>query len=83
MRRLAKMAWDEYRITRQFSTGNGEPWCYEPNPPGWFVKFELGFGLGQGPSILMEQQRMREGDRTLRLIDRKYGKGARRAGKLH
>lgn len=40
MKRI-KILWDEYREAKQFSEGHW--WLIaEPDPPAWFIKYELG-----------------------------------------
>ena len=38
-----KFLWDEWRITKQVREGMW--WLVsEPDPPAWFLRYELGFG---------------------------------------
>ena len=48
---LKEAAYEEYKVTRQCSTGNGELYVAQAGVPGWFVHTELGFGIGEGPSL--------------------------------
>ena len=46
------LAWLEYRVTRQISTGNGERYlASDPNPNDYFTDIECGYGSGQGPNL--------------------------------
>ncbi|HEX4461919.1 MAG TPA: hypothetical protein VIA18_28260 [Polyangia bacterium] len=48
-RGLREAAFEEFKVTRQTSTGNGALYCAqvglskEPSVPGWFVRDELGY----------------------------------------
>jgi len=51
-RRLIRAAYLEYKITKQVSTGCGEAFLAQgPRAPGGFIREELGFGAGEGPSL--------------------------------
>lgn len=45
--KLIKQAFEEFRVTRQVSTGNGALYCamteFGGRAPGWFVRQELGY----------------------------------------
>lgn len=49
---IVRSAWLEYAVTRQVSTGQGEPYIANWRIPGWFKAVELGLGQGEGPSII-------------------------------
>jgi len=45
--RTVKILWDEYRVTKQIRVG----WWWlltEPDPPGWFMRYELGLDEKDG-----------------------------------
>jgi hypothetical protein len=47
-----KAHWEEYRVTRQVRTGNGDRYLAQwGRAPSWFVLNELGYGWGEGPSV--------------------------------
>lgn len=48
-RSLKKLAWDEYRISRQCDGQWQMAAAVEIE--GWFVREHLGYGLGEGPSL--------------------------------
>jgi hypothetical protein len=48
---MFELAFEEYRVTRQISTGHGEPYCSMvgvkgESMPAWFVRDELGYDDG-------------------------------------
>lgn len=46
-KKTIKKLWDEYRITKQAKRG----WWWlvtEPEPPGWFIRYELGINGKKG-----------------------------------
>lgn len=48
--KLARLAYREFKITRQVSTGNGETFLAAgERPPGGFIMAELGFGIHERP----------------------------------
>jgi hypothetical protein len=60
---LYRVAYGEYRITRQFSTGNGNAYVAVWKVPRWFWSEELGYGAGEGPTL----------EETLRTLRRTNG----------
>ncbi len=45
--KAVKVLWDEYRMARQLRRG----WwwlIYEVDPPGWFMRYELGMEVEDG-----------------------------------
>jgi hypothetical protein len=50
LRRLQKLAYNEFKVTRQITTGNGETYLAAgERPPAQFVREELGYGSDQRP----------------------------------
>jgi hypothetical protein len=44
--------WIEWLVTRQLSTGDGEPYMtMAGEPPAWFRRCELGLAVLEGPSV--------------------------------
>jgi len=49
-RELNKLAYGEYKVTRQISTGNGDAFLAQSeDPPPSFIKGELGYGINERP----------------------------------
>jgi hypothetical protein len=71
---LIEVAWFEYKVTRQVSTGNGEMYLAQWRVPGVFVAKELGYGGGQGPSLEENLRRLpatnRRNRRVFAILDR-------------
>jgi hypothetical protein len=51
--RVVRLSWQEYIVSRQTHRG-GYAWLERAaeSPPQWFIEYELGLGVGQGPSII-------------------------------
>lgn len=55
-RDVSAAAWREYKESRAAQGAAGEEMLAMLRPPGGFVAVELGFGFGEGPSILATLQ---------------------------
>ena len=50
---LVRVAYLEFKITKQISTGCGDAFLAQGSrAPAGFVREELGFGIGAGPSLM-------------------------------
>ena len=58
-RSLKRAAWSEYKITADYQGRLGEVARATDYPPGGFVAVELGFAIGEGPSLLFALQKPR------------------------
>lgn len=66
-RTLFEQAHEEFKVTRQVSTGNGSLYCGQTgvrgeNVPGWFVRDELGYDGPVGYRLyeMIPQERLEE-----------------------
>jgi len=55
-RQVARLAWREAKATADVHHSLGEIRRAVDYPPGYFIEVELGFGLGEGPSIIATMQ---------------------------
>jgi hypothetical protein len=78
-RELIRLAFEEFKVTRQLNTGNGEAYLAQWGIPDWFVRSELGYGTGEGPSL---EVTLRTLDRTNATRRRLYEGGHVRRQKL-
>jgi hypothetical protein len=49
--RLSVLAFREYKIAGLYRTGNADVFLVPVEVPSWFVKYELGYGVGEEPSL--------------------------------
>lgn len=73
-RQVASAAWREYKVSLAAQGAAGEEMLAMSRPPSGFVAVELGFGFGEGPSLLatmqdidraQERRRVLLGDRSM------------------
>jgi transposase len=74
-------AFAEYRITRQFSTGNGDDYVAVWRVPRWFWWAELGYGDGEGPSLEETLRTLRATNALRRKLHKAAKRGRSKRGK--
>lgn len=74
-RALANAAWLEWKVATDYSTGLGEVARATPHPPGGFVEIGLGFGFGEGPSLMATLDSMARAARNCKVL---FGDGSMR-----
>jgi hypothetical protein len=69
-KRLADVAFEEYKVTRQISTGNGDLYCAQWRTPGWFIREELGYDgpVGLRLYTMIPQERLEERHRAAMVV---------------
>jgi hypothetical protein len=63
---VTRAAWSEFKVAADYSTGMGEVMRGTERPPRGFVGEELGFGLGNGPSLLFTMAKVQQKSRRRR-----------------
>ena len=68
-RQISHLAWQEYKITKATAGNASEALLASDHAPSGFVAVELGFGLGEGPSLSATMQ-------NVEALNRKHAKQA-------
>jgi hypothetical protein len=82
--RVVRLLWQEYIVSRQTHRG-GYLWQERAaeGPPKWFIEYELGLGIGQGPSIIETLQTLERDNIRRRKAFEKTDRQAPRKWKMN
>lgn len=67
-RRLVDAAWREVKVNASVAGSATEPMLGNAHAPSGFVHVELGFGVGEGPSLQVTLLHLERGNRTRRKL---------------